>query len=52
MALAYSDVANKVPELSYVAPQNFYAVAENIPTLIFNIQRISVPNVTGGEALF
>ena len=51
MALSYNTVSSRLPELSYVAPQNFYAVAENLPTLVFNIQQIQVPNITGGEVI-
>jgi len=49
MAVSYSTVSSRIPELSYVAPQNFYAVAETLPSLVFNIQSVNIPNVTGGE---
>lgn len=49
MALSYNTVSSRIPELSYVAPQNFYAVAENLPSVIFNLQGLTIPNVTGGE---
>jgi len=49
MALSYSTVSSRIPELSFVAPQNFYAVAENLPGVVFNLQQLTIPNVTGGE---
>jgi len=49
MALSYSTVSSRIPELSYVAPHNFYAVAENLPSVVFNLQQLLIPNVTGGE---
>jgi hypothetical protein len=49
MALSYNTVSNRIPELSFVAPQNFYAVAENLPGVVFNLQAVIIPNVTGGE---
>lgn len=49
MAVSYNTVSSRIPELSYVAPQNFYAVAEELPSLVFNLQSVNIPNVTGGE---
>ena len=49
MAISYNTVASRIPELSYVAPQNFYMVVESLPELVFSIQQLQVPNVTGGE---
>lgn len=49
MAINYNTVASRIPELSYVAPQNFYMVVESLPEMVFNIQQIQIPNVTGGE---
>ena len=49
MALSYNSVSARLPELSYVAPQNFYAVAENLPGVVFNLQGLTIPNLTGGE---
>lgn len=49
MALSYNDISNRIPELSYVPPQNFYAVIEQLPALVFNIQTLQVPAINGGE---
>ncbi len=49
MALSYNLVSSRIPELSFVAPQNFYAVAENMPGVIFNLQSLTIPPVSGGE---
>ena len=49
MAINYNTVASRIPELSYVAPQNFYMVVESLPEMVFSIQGIQIPNVTGGE---
>ena len=51
MAINYNTVATSIPELSYVAPQNFYAVAENLPRVVFNLQGLTIPNVSGGEVM-
>jgi len=49
MALSYNTVSSRIPELSFVAPQNFYAVAENMPSVVFLLQGLTIPNITGGE---
>ena len=49
MALSYDTVSSRIPELSFVAPQNFYAVAENLPQVVFCLQGLTIPNLTGGE---
>lgn len=49
MALSYNSVSGRIKELSFVAPQNFYAVAENLPGVVFFLQQLQIPNVTGGE---
>jgi hypothetical protein len=49
MALSYNDISSRIPELSYVPPQNFYAVIELLPAVVFNIQQLQIPTLNGGE---
>ena len=49
MALNYGDVLSRQPELSYVPPQNFYMIVEKLPQVVFNLQQVTIPPVSGGE---
>ena len=37
-------------ELNYVVPQNFYMVIDLMPTVQYNLQQVTIPSLTGGEA--
>ena len=50
MALNYTDILSRQPELSYVPPQNFYMIMEKLPQVVFNVQQVVIPPVNGGEA--
>ena len=38
------------PELSFLAPQNFYLQIDELPDVAFLCQNVQVPSITGGEA--
>lgn len=46
----YSDIGQRQPELSYVAPQNFYMVFDKLPQISFNCQDLQIPSASVGEA--
>lgn len=37
-------------ELNYVAGYNFYMVIDLLPTVQYNLQQVTIPTITGGEA--
>jgi len=49
MALNYSDVLARQPELSYVPPQNFFMVIDKLPQVAYNLQQVTIPPLSGGE---
>ena len=38
------------PELSFLAPQNFYLQIDSLPEVSFFCQQVQIPSLTGGEA--
>lgn len=49
MALDYTDVLARQPELSYVPPQNFFMVIDKLPQVAYNLQQVTIPPLSGGE---
>lgn len=50
MALNFSDVLNRQAELSFTPPQAFFMTIEKLPQVVYNVQQITIPNISGGEA--
>lgn len=50
MALDYKDIAARQPELSYVAPQGFFMTINKIPQVVYNLQTVTIPTISGTEA--
>ena len=46
----YGEIVERQPELSYVAPQNFYMIFDKLPQITFNAQTINIPTISVGES--